>query len=80
MAQPVVIVTGESISCGSVLHSSSFHDHLYAGASKGLGLEIVKILLNRYSAKVVAVSRSVPQPLKDVADASQGAVELVTGE
>ncbi|KAJ9126274.1 hypothetical protein QFC24_002005 [Naganishia onofrii] len=53
---------------------------IVTGASKGLGLEVVKILLNRYSAKVVAVSRSVPQPLKDLAESSQGAVELVTGD
>ncbi|KAJ9118152.1 hypothetical protein QFC22_004055 [Naganishia vaughanmartiniae] len=51
---------------------------IVTGASKGLGLEVVRILLSKYSAKVVAVSRSVPQPLKDLADSSQGAVELVT--
>ncbi|KAJ9111660.1 hypothetical protein QFC19_001018 [Naganishia cerealis] len=53
---------------------------IVTGASKGIGLEVVKILLNKYSAKVVAVSRSVPQPLKDLADSSKGAVELVTGD
>ncbi|KAJ9116035.1 hypothetical protein QFC20_000704 [Naganishia adeliensis] len=53
---------------------------ILTGASKGLGLSIASILLKQYSAKVVAVSRSVPEGLKQLVESNKGNVELVTGD
>lgn len=52
---------------------------ILTGASKGLGLAIASILLKQYSAKLVAVSRSVPEGLKALVDSHDGDVQLVTG-
>ncbi|GHJ89758.1 hypothetical protein NliqN6_6160 [Naganishia liquefaciens] len=53
---------------------------ILTGASKGLGLSIANILLQVYSAKLVAVSRSVPEGLQKLVESNEGSVELVTGD
>ncbi|KAI5452537.1 hypothetical protein NCC49_000699 [Naganishia albida] len=53
---------------------------ILTGASKGLGLSIASILLKQYSAKLVAVSRSVPEGLKQLIESHKGNVEIVTGD
>jgi NAD(P)-dependent dehydrogenase (short-subunit alcohol dehydrogenase family) len=52
------------------------------GASKGLGLAITQILLSTFNAKIVAVSRSIPQELEKLRSSSdhKERVEVVQGD
>jgi NAD(P)-dependent dehydrogenase (short-subunit alcohol dehydrogenase family) len=52
------------------------------GASKGLGLAITQILLSTFNAKIVAVSRSIPQEFETLRSSSdhKERVEIVQGD
>ena len=52
------------------------------GASKGLGLAVTQILLSNFNAKIVAVSRSIPQELETLRSSSdyKERVEVVQGD
>lgn len=53
---------------------------LLSGASRGLGLAITSILLQRFSARVIAVSRSVTDGLTSLGKESDGRLEVVQGD
>ena len=53
---------------------------ILTGASRGLGLATLRILLERYNARVTAVSRSCPAELEEVQRANPDRVELVKGD
>ncbi|KAH8081805.1 short-chain dehydrogenase [Filobasidium floriforme] len=55
---------------------------IVTGASKGLGLAITQILLSTFNAKIVAVSRSIPQELETLRSSSdhKERVEIVQGD
>lgn len=51
-----------------------------AGASRGLGLAITEILLQRFNASVVAVSRSVTDGLSGLSKEKDGRLAIVQGD
>ena len=53
---------------------------LVTGASKGLGLECVKILLNYFKCNVVALSRSLPAELSFLKQQFGNQLEIVQGD
>jgi NAD(P)-dependent dehydrogenase (short-subunit alcohol dehydrogenase family) len=53
---------------------------ILTGASRGLGLATLRILLERYNARVTAVSRSCPTELEEVQRAHADRVELIKGD
>ena len=53
---------------------------ILTGASRGLGLATIRILLERYNARVTAVSRSCPAELQEVQRANADRVELIKGD
>lgn len=53
---------------------------LITGASKGLGLECARILLGRFDANVVALSRSLTPELEELKSGNASQLEVVQGD
>jgi hypothetical protein len=84
-SSPVIIVTGDPPHCStdiSICTDSWPTSRIPPGASKGLGLAVTQILLSTFNAKIVAVSRSIPQELETLRSSSdhRERVEIVQGD
>ena len=53
---------------------------LITGASKGLGLECARILLSKFDANVVALSRSLTTELEELKSGNASQLEVVQGD
>lgn len=53
---------------------------ILTGASKGLGLKTLSILVNKFNARVVSVSRSVSSDLETLQKSKPEQIKILTGD
>lgn len=53
---------------------------IVTGASRGIGLECARILLEKFNANVVTLSRSVPDELNELKNKHDARLEVVQGD
>jgi NAD(P)-dependent dehydrogenase (short-subunit alcohol dehydrogenase family) len=53
---------------------------IVTGASRGIGLECARILLEKFNANVVTLSRSVPDELNKLKKKHDARIEIVQGD